>query len=147
MSNITLAEKREKVIDMCGKYLLDYLNSDKHSILEKSEVIKKLLSLTPEVKSLQIFIQYNKEKHVGDYYFRYNRNEYPELYVWRKEVLKRDNYTCQDCGNTKRELHAHHKERWVDAISLRFEVKNGRTLCDKCHYKTIGRESEYNAIC
>ena len=58
---------------------------------------------------------------------------------WQKkrlEVLNRDNWTCQMCGNTKETLHVHHKyyekgcEIWDD------ENDGGLvTLCASCHTK------------
>jgi 5-methylcytosine-specific restriction endonuclease McrA len=58
-----------------------------------------------------------------------------EYDVWRKAVYARDAYTCQDCGATHCEVHAHHKEPWRKNPALRFEVSNGVTLCGPCHYK------------
>lgn len=53
---------------------------------------------------------------------------------WQKkrlEILDRDNFTCQMCGDTKSTLHVHHKEYlnnpW-DAIS-----SNLITYCEHCH--------------
>ena len=53
---------------------------------------------------------------------------------WKKEVFKRDNNTCIKCKSNKK-IEAHHIIRWVDSISLRYEVSNGATLCSKCHKK------------
>lgn len=65
-----------------------------------------------------------------------NSKEYTE---WRLKVFKRDKYTCQHCHKTGGELEAHHKIRWVDDISKRYEVDNGITLCRECHRKTHKR--------
>jgi ribosomal protein S27AE len=59
----------------------------------------------------------------------------PEYYQWRKEVLKRDNFTCQECGKTGESLHAHHKKEVFNYPELIFEVSNGITLCEPCHIK------------
>jgi hypothetical protein len=57
--------------------------------------------------------------------------EYKE---WRKQVFKRDNYTCMKCGDNKgHNLHAHHIKNFSSNEELRFEVINGITLCDLCH--------------
>ena len=61
-----------------------------------------------------------------------------ELKEWRKSVFKRDNYTCQHCGN-KTYLHAHHIIEWAVDESKRFEISNGITLCVECHSKVHGR--------
>ena len=55
--------------------------------------------------------------------------------LWRCRVLKRDKYSCQDCGAKGKpvQLHAHHIESWHDEPSKRFVLKNGLTLCVVCH--------------
>lgn len=59
--------------------------------------------------------------------------EYAE---WRNAVFKRDDYTCQICQNRGGKLHADHIMPFAIFIELRFDIKNGRTLCEKCHRKT-----------
>jgi hypothetical protein len=55
---------------------------------------------------------------------------------WRKLVLKRDNYTCRECGATDKELSAHHIKSFVDFPEDRFDINNGITLCLDCHKET-----------
>lgn len=55
--------------------------------------------------------------------------------LWRKEVLKKDNFTCQCCGKYGGILNAHHKDGWNWCKARRFDVTNGATLCESCHYK------------
>ena len=55
---------------------------------------------------------------------------------WRKEVFKRDNYTCVECSYTGRNLNADHIKPFAYFPELRFELSNGRTLCVDCHKKT-----------
>jgi len=56
---------------------------------------------------------------------------------WAKDIKKRDKYTCQSCGS-REELHAHHIiPRHVDD-SLAFDLDNGITLCQTCHYSSEG---------
>jgi len=38
------------------------------------------------------------------------------------------------CGS-KKDLHVHHLERWIDAPTKRLDVTNGATLCEPCHMK------------
>ena len=56
--------------------------------------------------------------------------EYKE---WRISVFKRDNYTCQCCGNKKRKLNAHHIKNFSSNEESRLDLDNGITLCDSCH--------------
>lgn len=64
---------------------------------------------------------------------------------WRKEILKRDNFTCIICKNKggwnrrlkKRIfLQADHFKPFSLYPELRFCLNNGRTLCIDCHKKT-----------
>jgi len=57
--------------------------------------------------------------------------------IWREEVFKRDNYTCVTCGKIGGRLNADHINRFADYPELRYELSNGRTLCEKCHKKTV----------
>ena len=58
----------------------------------------------------------------------------PEFLQWRKAVLERDNYTCQDCRATEN-LEAHHIQSILDCPQDIFVVENGLTLCHECHRK------------
>lgn len=59
--------------------------------------------------------------------------EYSE---WRESIFKRDDFTCQHCGDNKGgNLHAHHIKAFADFPELRFELSNGLTLCRNCHEK------------
>ena len=60
---------------------------------------------------------------------------------WRKQVFERDNYTCVNCRERCRKGHkilleADHIKPFALHPNLRFEVSNGRTLCNICHRKT-----------
>lgn len=61
------------------------------------------------------------------------RDEYVQ---WRAAVFRRDDYTCQFCGERGRQLHADHIKPWATFPDLRYELSNGRTLCVPCHWKT-----------
>jgi hypothetical protein len=87
----------------------------------------------------------------------------PEYFAWRDSVYKRDNFTCQDCGShISNTLEAHHKKAFHSiiqdmlkefnqfspiedkeilvriAINYKplWDIKNGETLCLKCHELT-----------
>lgn len=62
-----------------------------------------------------------------------NSMEYKE---WRTSVFKRDDYTCQDCGDRGVYIEADHIKPFAYFPELRFELSNGRTLCKPCHAKT-----------
>jgi hypothetical protein len=70
---------------------------------------------------------------------------------WRCDVFRRDNYTCQICGdNTGGNLEADHKKAFIvilkeyniqsleEALACAelWDIDNGRTLCKPCHRTT-----------
>ncbi len=59
-----------------------------------------------------------------------------EYKKWRREVFKRDDFTCQQCGIRGGTLNADHIKSFALYIELRFDLSNGRTLCVPCHRKT-----------
>ena len=65
---------------------------------------------------------------------RQDDRKYLEYKIWRNNVFKRDNYTCQCCGDNKGgNLNAHHKDAYSWCKERRLDVSNGITLCDNCH--------------
>lgn len=62
-----------------------------------------------------------------------NSIEYRE---WRRAIFKRDNFTCQICGQVGGKLNADHIKPFATHHELRFELSNGRTLCVPCHKNT-----------
>ena len=57
-----------------------------------------------------------------------------EAYEWTRQIYERDNYVCQICGYSKGKiLVAHHLNSYADYPNLRYELKNGITLCEPCH--------------
>jgi len=69
---------------------------------------------------------------------------------WRKSVFHRDDFTCQDCGKTNCYIEAHHIKPWRNNPEIRYDTKNGITLCRECHIKTFRKEEyfeeKYNKI-
>lgn len=62
--------------------------------------------------------------------------------AWRKAVLGRDAFTCQNCGVSADEgakLHAHHLLPYKSHLDKRFRLDNGVTLCAPCHYALHAR--------
>ena len=75
-----------------------------------------------------------------DYRSHYNNLEYRN---WRREVFKRDNFTCQECGKRGGYLEAHHKVGWAEDKSKRYGVDNGMTLCRQCHIDTDRHRAKF----
>ena len=60
-------------------------------------------------------------------------NEYK---LWRIAVFTRDDWTCQICNIKGGKLNADHIKPFAYFPELRFDINNGRTLCEGCHMKT-----------
>ena len=60
------------------------------------------------------------------------RNEHKNR-IWRFAVYERDDFTCQVCWKRGGKLNAHHLKAYSKYRALRFDVKNGVTLCEECH--------------
>ena len=71
----------------------------------------------------------------------YNNSEWRRL---RKEVLKRDNYQCRQCGATAEEsgfpLEIHHIMAPKGDKELFYNINNCVTLCKLCHAKVTQQE-------
>ena len=81
-------------------------------------------------------------------FYSKHRNYLDPLYAkWRKDIKKRDGYTCQwpNCGS-KKQLQVHHIKIWAQNPGLRYTMANGITLCKSCHEKIKGKEHFYEAF-
>ena len=56
--------------------------------------------------------------------------------LFRKSILERDCYTCQECEQVGGNLQVDHIKPFAYFPDLRFEESNTRTLCVSCHKKT-----------
>jgi 5-methylcytosine-specific restriction endonuclease McrA len=81
--------------------------------------------------------------HRGEDHWNYKGDEagyvqrkrlWAEYKEWRRDVLKRDNYTCQKCQKYGGRLTAHHLNNWAEYPDQRFDLDNGVTLCWSCHW-------------
>lgn len=64
----------------------------------------------------------------------------------RKLILARDKHSCRmpDCDRSSKRLEVHHiVPRHRGGTNV---VSNGITVCRKCHWKTFGREDEFEVI-
>jgi 5-methylcytosine-specific restriction endonuclease McrA len=68
--------------------------------------------------------------------------------LWRESVFGRDDWTCVLCGRRGGRLVADHIKSWRYNPELRFDLDNGRTLCDPCHTRTpnYGRRAHERQI-
>lgn len=56
---------------------------------------------------------------------------------WQKkrlEILSRDNFTCQQCGENSTTQHVHHVSYIADAEPWDYDNENFVTLCEGCHW-------------
>lgn len=71
---------------------------------------------------------YEWKEHLHD------KNEKLALKQWAVKIKERDDFTCQLCGETNRDvLEAHHMKSRTKFRELQFDFNNGITLCLKCH--------------
>lgn len=64
---------------------------------------------------------------------------------WSRAVVSRDKATCQRCGVTGIEMHAHHIKSYSEFPDLRWNLDNGETLCCICHWNEHAVSNE-NAV-
>lgn len=59
----------------------------------------------------------------------------------RREILRRDNYTCQECGTKAGEasMHVHHKGYVSSLLPWEYPDEALTTLCESCHSKAHER--------
>lgn len=70
---------------------------------------------------------------------------YPEKLrspLWQKkrlEIFQRDNFSCQNCGNTELTLQVHHVEYLGSLDPWEYPNDMLKTLCEPCHVKEKDR--------
>ena len=134
--------KSRKEMTLKGKELLETLKAY-YNETEKERLRDENLKLKNENIQLKNYISILKEKNKSllKYKRKYQkRNEQEKIKVkdykqFRQEILKRDNFTCQECGSKYR-LQVHHIKSRKDYPELIMDKDNCITLCISCHSKT-----------
>ena len=114
--------------------------------MKHTKEAKRKVSLFNKGKTLSMETRMKlREIHLGDKNPQWRGGVTPlykqirdsiEYEEWRTKVFTCDNYTCQDCGQVGGYLQADHIKPFAFYPEHRFEVSNGRTLCQGCHRKT-----------
>jgi hypothetical protein len=70
----------------------------------------------------------------------------PEWQKKRLEILQRDNFTCQNCGDTKKTLEVHHRHYVRGAAPWMYVEGALVTLCEDCHARWHEVQDRVNAV-
>ncbi len=145
--------KPSRIIDGRGKYCSKECKLQSPDYRKKISETLKGNRLSEETKKK--IAEANKGKHLsketrkkmsealkGEKSYRWKGGLTPENKVirhsmeyrfWRREVFKRDDYTCQKCGVRGGFIRAHHIESFDNNPDKRTLLENGVTLCKECH--------------
>ena len=130
-------------------------NPNKKKCLDCENIIKRANKTTKRCKPCAVAY------YVGEKHPRWNGGSTIDSEIirnsvqyrnWRKEVFKRDNYTCVICGARNKKgyghiyLNADHIKPFALYPELRLDINNGRTLCYACHLKTDTYGSKMSSI-
>lgn len=130
------APRVDRICVICGKKFQEYLSRMK----EKNR---------GTCCSKECRIKHTQKSISGSNNWRWKGGKIPEntlersrmsMRNWSFQVKKRDNFTCQKCGDknyvgrgSSVVLHAHHLKSFAKHPHLRLDLKNGITLCHSCH--------------
>ena len=114
----------------CGKWYVPWLQDvyNKIRCIHGKQAGESNLYCSDECK--RACPTYKRIKYPKDFKLNTSREVQPSL---RKLVLKRDNYTCQKCGATDKELHCHHYEGIEVNPVESADIDMCITLCKDCH--------------
>lgn len=112
----------------------------KNEIYEKriKELEKLIIYKDREIKNLTILLRKaNKEiEKIRKHKVKKNKISNTKMYKdFRKDILRRDNYQCKQCGSTT-DLEVHHIKSRKLFPNLIMDTNNVITLCRQCHSKT-----------
>lgn len=99
--------------------IVEYCLTGTHSSVMTANQARSFAKLIPEM---------DKERRLSAEGRR--SSEYKQ---WRKAVFERDDYTCRNCRRRGVRINAHHIKPYAYYPELRYEVRNGITLCATCH--------------
>lgn len=148
MKTLFLDKWIKKMCPTCNKQF-----DSKKNVNEKIYCSRKCMSSNAIVKnkiSLRVRGQNNGNWRGGTSPLRVNIWMMNEYQSWRNKGFERDDYKCVQCGNGGQLHFDHYPIPFADLIrfndikniydaricSILWELKNGRTLCIKCHRKT-----------
>jgi len=140
--------KYHHVCDICGK---EYRSGKKESLICKECKSKTFAEIGKENLQKLNTNQYGKNNRmygiqrfgVNNPNYDFNKTEEErelgrsiEGYgIFIQSVYKRDDYTCQCCGERSGDLNAHHLDSYDWCKDKRTDPDNGVTLCNSCHRK------------
>lgn len=70
----------------------------------------------------------------------------PEWQKRRLEIMQRDGFACQNCGNTKQTLHVHHRLYIRGANPWNYVDGALATLCEDCHARWHELQERIDAL-
>lgn len=79
-----------------------------------------------------------------EYEERDRQKYYSNYSTFVVNVLKRDNYTCQCCGQYSKHIEVHHLDGYDWCKEKRTDETNGITLCENCHKNFHGKYGRGN---
>lgn len=99
----------------------------KHTAESRALISQRTRERTPRGAQCHSFID-GKSKE------RKDLRQTPTGRAWRFDVMSRDGFTCQHCGDARGgNLCAHHIKPFATHPDLRLDLANGITLCETCH--------------
>lgn len=103
----------------------------------------KLVTTATRLKLSRMFRQHPSLTGPANYQWKDGQAAYrrgAQALAWARLIKRRDDYTCQKCWIRKpKGMHAHHIAPFSEAPELRYDPKNGLTLCKSCHDAIHGR--------
>jgi hypothetical protein len=114
--------KKERNCKNCGK-LFEISPSQFRAYKGAGRYCSRSCSYSGKIKA-------NKDKPIKDKYGRTNRKAAQD---WKIAVREKDDYTCQRCGKREDYIHTHHVAPRSRRPDLKYDVSNGKCLCNSCH--------------